>query len=39
MSLTTSRLILRRWRDTDLSEFARLNDDLSPMAKSRLRRF
>jgi RimJ/RimL family protein N-acetyltransferase len=27
MSLTTSRLILRPWRDTDLSEFARLNAD------------
>ena len=39
MSLTTSRLILRRWRDADLSEFARLNNDPSSMAKSRLRRF
>ena len=27
MSLTTSRLILRPWRETDLSSFARLNAD------------
>jgi ribosomal-protein-alanine N-acetyltransferase len=27
MNLTTSRLILRPWRDADLSAFARLNDD------------
>jgi RimJ/RimL family protein N-acetyltransferase len=31
MSLTTSRLILRPWRDADLSEFARLNDDPAVM--------
>jgi RimJ/RimL family protein N-acetyltransferase len=31
MSLTTSRLILRRWRDADLSEFAQLNDDPAVM--------
>jgi RimJ/RimL family protein N-acetyltransferase len=39
MSLTTSRLILRPWREPDLNAFARLNDDASPMVKSRLRRF
>jgi len=27
MNLSTSRLILRPWRDTDLDEFARLNAD------------
>jgi len=31
MNLTTSRLILRPWRDADLSAFARLNDDPSVM--------
>ena len=31
MDLTTSRLILRPWRDADLSEFARLNDDPAVM--------
>jgi RimJ/RimL family protein N-acetyltransferase len=31
MDLTTSRLILRPWRDTDLSAFARLNDDPAVM--------
>jgi RimJ/RimL family protein N-acetyltransferase len=31
MDLTTSRLILRPWRDGDLSEFARLNDDAAVM--------
>jgi RimJ/RimL family protein N-acetyltransferase len=31
MALTTSRLILRRWRDTDLSAFAQLNDDPAVM--------
>jgi hypothetical protein len=39
MNLTTSRLILKPWRDADLSAFARLNDDSSPIVKSRLRRF
>jgi len=27
MDLTTSRLILRRWREADLSAFAQLNDE------------
>jgi RimJ/RimL family protein N-acetyltransferase len=31
MNLTTSRLILRPWRDADLSAFARLNDDPAVM--------
>src|SRR5258708_20663087 len=31
MALTTSRLILRRWRDADLSAFAQLNDDPAVM--------
>jgi RimJ/RimL family protein N-acetyltransferase len=31
MDLTTSRLILRPWRDADLSAFARLNDDPAVM--------
>jgi RimJ/RimL family protein N-acetyltransferase len=31
MSLTTSRLILRTWREADLEEFARLNDDVVVM--------
>lgn len=31
MDLNTSRLILRPWRDADLSEFARLNDDPAVM--------
>jgi ribosomal-protein-alanine N-acetyltransferase len=31
MSLTTSRLILRRWREPDLNAFARLNDDPAVM--------
>jgi hypothetical protein len=37
--LTTRRLILRPWRESDLTAFARLNDDYSPIVKSRLRRF
>jgi RimJ/RimL family protein N-acetyltransferase len=31
MDLTTSRLILRPWRDADLGAFARLNDDPAVM--------
>jgi ribosomal-protein-alanine N-acetyltransferase len=31
MDLTTSRLLLRPWRDADLSAFARLNDDPTVM--------
>ncbi|MFL6600717.1 MAG: GNAT family N-acetyltransferase [Steroidobacteraceae bacterium] len=31
MDLTTSRLILRRWREADRSAFARLNDDPAVM--------
>jgi RimJ/RimL family protein N-acetyltransferase len=31
MDLTTSRLILRPWRDADLTAFARLNDDPAVM--------
>jgi RimJ/RimL family protein N-acetyltransferase len=31
MDLTTSRLILRPWRDADLSAFAQLNDDPAVM--------
>jgi RimJ/RimL family protein N-acetyltransferase len=31
MSLSTSRLILRPWRDADLNAFARLNDDAAVM--------